>query len=67
MNVGDILAQNLAHTWEYSRSKHQNVMHTKRQPCSVTYFILRGIPFRNNTQDEKVLLETSGALRDTLI
>jgi len=55
------------HTWEYSFSKDQNVMHTKRQSCTVTYFILRGIPFRNNTEDGNVLLETSGALRDTLI
>jgi hypothetical protein len=42
-------------------------MHTKRQFFPVTYFILRGIPLRNNTQDGKVLPETSGALRDTPI
>jgi len=42
-------------------------MHTKRQSYSVTYFILRGIPFRNNTEDGNVLLKTSGALTDTLM
>jgi hypothetical protein len=40
-------------------------MHKKRQFFSVTYFILRGISIRNNTQVGKALSETCGALRES--